>query len=290
MRHRLRYMRNAPDGNGSLARGDFYQVPMDGLLGGATGHRIWEVKTTPQYSLGTRLVYSDGRVFRYAKAGGTLITSYGCENSLQSAIARTSLTYSAAIGAKSVTFDTAVTDGICINGAGTTTAGLFSKDELVGGFIVIEKVIGNVDNCETRRITGNSAVTAIGSITVTFDDPLAVAVDTDEYACCMFSPYQNVQSSSYGNAQAVGVPCMIATVGQYLWIQTWGPCWVTTQPRVNTQLYDGQVVFRHDGTVDIQNDGEAIVQYAQHAGFVLSNAQGGHHSQGGAFIMLQICP
>ena len=286
---RTKYVRNAIDGNGTLFRGDIYQAPLAGKLGGTTGHRIWEVNAVAQYALGTRLVYPDGRVFRYALAGGTLITSYGCENALQTAVTRTYLTLGAAIGDTSVTFTVAVTDGSCILGANGD--GTIAKDALVGGYITIEKVIGNVDNTQTRRITGNTATSGGGTMTVTFDDPLAVAVVASaEYATCMFSPYANVQCSNYGHAQAVGVPCMIATVGQYLWIQTWGPCWVTTQPRVNTVIYDGQVVFRHDGTVDCPVYDDGTVRWAQHAGYVLSNARGGGHSTGGAFIMLQLSP
>ncbi|GAH44657.1 unnamed protein product, partial [marine sediment metagenome] len=39
---RAKWIRNAPDGNGTLFRGDVYQVPIKGLLGGTTGQRIWE--------------------------------------------------------------------------------------------------------------------------------------------------------------------------------------------------------------------------------------------------------
>ena len=288
MRHRLRNVRNATDGNGTLLRGDLYQVGIHDLLGGNSGHRIWEVSTIQNYSLGARFVSGDGRVFKYAKAGDTLITSYGCENALQTAVTRTYLTLGAAIGDTSVTFTVAATDGICeLGGPGD---GTIAEDALVGGYITIEKVIGNVDNTQTRMITANTATAAGGgSMTVTFDDPLAVAVVASaEYATCIFSPYANVQCSSYSHAQVVGVPCMIATIGQYLWIQTWGPCWVTTQPRVNTEIYDGQVVFRHDGTVDCPVYDDDTVKWAQHAGFILSNARGGGHSTGGAFIMLQI--
>ena len=285
---RLKHAQNAIDGNGTLLRGDLYQVGINDLLGGSSGHRIWESGTVKNYSIGARFTTGDGRVFRYAKAGGTLITGYGCENALQVAVARTYLTLGAAVGDTSVTFTVATTDGTCeIGGNGD---GSIAKDALVGGYIVIEKVIGNVDNVQQRMITGNTAVAAGGgTMTVTFDAPLAVAVVASaEYATCVFSPYYNVQCSSYGHAQAVGVACMIAAAGQYLWIQTWGPCWVITQPRVNTELYDGQVVFRHDGTVDCPVYDDGTVKWAQHAGFVLSNARGGGHSTGGAFIMLQI--
>ena len=288
---RLRNISNARTGyGGSAVKGSILYSTLGKRMGGSAGQKIYEAGTTQYYDIGSRLVSPDGRVFRYAKAGGTLVTSYGCENALQTAVTRTYLTVAAAAGATSVTFTVAATDGTCAlggNGDGSITV-----NALVGGYITIEKVIGNVDNTQTRMITGNTAVAAGGgTMTVTFDDPLAVAVAASaEYATCIFSPYYNVQSSTYGNAQTVGVPCMIAGTGQYLWIQTWGPCWVTTQPRVNTELYDGQVVFRHDGTVDVPQYDDGTVKWAQHAGFVLSNARGGGHSTGGAFIMLQISP
>jgi len=73
-----------------------------------------------------------------------------------------------------------------------------------------------------------------------------------------------------------------------LWIQTWGPCWISPQAAVSVGNTNRQVVFRHDGSLDEHDYSDAYTTKAQHAGFVLANAAGA--TQGAAFIMLQICP
>ena len=84
------------------------------------------------------------------------------------------------------------------------------------------------------------------------------------------------------------MPPIPATSGQYLWVQTWGPVWIAPQPEVSVGLYNRQVVFRHDGSIDEYDYLDAMTTKQQHCGFVLANAQAG--GQGAAFIMLQIAP
>ena len=81
MRHRLRYVRNAVDGNGTFFQEDIYQAPrIKGLLGGS-GQTIFEESVTQKYTIGTRLQTADGRVFHYCYAGAAITNNLkGCSN------------------------------------------------------------------------------------------------------------------------------------------------------------------------------------------------------------------
>ena len=275
---RAKWIRNAPDGNGTLFRGDIYQTYMEGLLGGTTGHRIWESGTTKNYSLGARFVTGDGRVFKYAKAGATLNTDMGCMSHDTQHVAYATIAHAAAIGDTTIVLDVAGSDGD--NGDGAIAA-----DELEGGYLII---FPHSDNSINRMILSNTVVAAEGGeMTLTLDAPLPVAltVDTD-HGECMASPYLDVRSTTGGTTSVVGIPCVAATVGQYLWIQTWGPVWIAPQAAVSVGTNNRQVVFRHDGSIDEHDYSDANVAKGQHAGFVIQNAAGG--GQGAAFIMLQI--
>jgi len=269
---------------GTTSKGVVIYSPLGERLGGSVGQTLGSTPSTTQYyDLGTRAVTGDGRVFRYAKAGATLISGYGCECYGSQHIAYATLTAATAAGGNSVTFSAAATDGPA--GGGASGDGAIAADEMKGGYIIIMDSDGT--SAQNRMITGNTVTAAGGgTITVTFDEPTYVALTTSDHVECMASPYRDVRSTTYGHASIVGVPTIPATVGQYLWIQTWGACWVTPQPRVSTELYQDQLVFRHDGTVDAHVYSDANVTQAQHAGFVLAHAHGG--GQGACFVMLQI--
>ena len=274
--------------DGSIVKGNLYQVRKGDLSGGTAGHLLRASGTTQRFDLGARLVTADGRVFRYAKAGGTLVSGYGCEPWNQAHIKRGQIAANAPIGVTSVVVDVAATDGIQTAHAGPSN-GVISKDELKGGYIAMEQIVGEVDNVQNRMILGNTATgVGGGEMTVKFDAPLDVALTVDtEYASCIASPYADVRSTTYGSAPCIGVPCVIGAAGHYLWIQTWGICWVVAQPRIGGQLYASQVVFRHDGTVDLHIYGDGNITCQQHGGFVVTEFKemtGGY----GAWVMLQI--
>jgi len=283
----LKHIENAVLDDGSLVKGNLYQVRKGDLYGGTAGHLLRASGTTQRFDLGARLVTADGRVFRYAKAGGTLVSGYGCEPWNQAHIKRGQIAANAPIGVTSVVVDVAATDGIQTAHAGPSN-GVISKDELKGGYIAMEQIVGEVDNVQNRMILGNTATgVGGGEMTVEFDAPLDVALTEDtEYASCIASPYADVRTTTY-NTGCIGVPCVIGAAGHYLWIQTWGMCWVTAQPRVGVEHGYCQLIFRHDGTVDTHLVTDASVAQQQHAGFLATGFKewtGGY----GAWVMLQI--
>jgi len=277
---RAKYIRNATDGNGTLLRGDIYQVGIPDLLGGDTGHRMWEVSTVQKYSIGARFVTPDGRVFRYAKAGGTLVVGQGAHNyETENYIRYAVLPAGVKAGSSTISLTVDAHDG-----AKATHNGSLAANELVGGYILVfDKTATN--HVVIRTVLSNTVVASGGGTTVVTVDapyPLALEIGTDA-AAAMASPYLNVQSNSVEVQCCVGVPTVPADSGEYFWLQTWGVCWIASAADVGTGISVHESFFGGNGALVLHGAGANL----QHAGFMISSrARDG--AQGETFIMLQI--
>jgi len=276
-------MQNAPDGNGTLFRGDMYQVPIMGRLGGVTGQRIWETNLVAQYTPGTRLVLGDGRVFRYAKASNIITRSDFGERfwGLSSDGIEDSTSQAQAVGDTSIVLP-------------TTTA--FTKDELRGGYVMIH-IAAHFQN---RGILGNDAMSG-NFITIYLSEPLTVAVGASQYTEVYPNPYNNVRDTfSMGDpngrySSVAGIPFIITSVANsYLWIQTWGPVFVNPHGALGvTTISDVRVVvFDMEGGISYDQDvrgflADSVSQH-QRAGFIINNQT--DSIAGSPVIMLQISP
>ena len=281
---RAKWIRNAPDGNGTLFRGDIYQVPMNGLLGGTTGQRIWETNLVAQYSPGTRLITEDGRVFRYAKASNVInVRHFGLK------------------------FWRKISDGIAAVAGGAssigdytvTLTGTATKNEYMGGYITIFST-----PVQTRMIVSNT-VTSGSTFVVTLAEPLTVAVGSGSTYCeALQCPYANVRltagpsggDSGDDYSSVAGIPYAItAAVNTYLWIQTWGPIWINPH---GASLADGvgggerKLVFDVEGSICIEDDVAhgpgADGDEHQIAGFIIDRSASG--VSGPPLVMLTISP
>lgn len=270
---RAKYIRNAPDGNGTLMRGDVYQVPIMGRLGGITGHRIWESKTTQQYALGTRLVTEDGRVFRYALSTAACTAGRGnvCSGTMGSNGIAGSTALAQVVGDTTITF----------------ASQTFAKDELKGGYLII-----HTSAVQNRYITGNTVCSG-SDVTITVAEPFSTLFAAAQYAEVCFNPYRFIQAPagpiSAGWAGVMGVPFMdIAASGSYFWLQTWGVCWLNPGPYGYGGEYGQRdMLFNPDGSLRNMSAWGVISDY-QKAGFIihLDTAAG----DGPPFCMLQISP
>jgi len=148
-----------------------------GLLEGKSEQGIHEVNTVQNYIIGSRRVKVDGRVFVYAKAGATLITDLGCKSYDTQHVAFTTIAKAAKALDTTVTIDVAAADG-------DAGIGLITKDELVGGYLIIFPK--GMNNSINRRIEANNAVLSAGksdaTIVATTDvdianDKLTVTID-----------------------------------------------------------------------------------------------------------------
>jgi len=249
----------------------------DSILG------LYTAETVQRYRIGTRYETDDGRVFRYTNASATLNTDLLAQTAVAQDVAYATVAASTAIGATSLTIDVGAADG-------PAAGGLIAEDYLVGGYVII---FPHSENSMNRLILGNTAVaTGGGECTLELDGPLNVATVVDvTHAECMASPYASVKASTTGDTARgfIGLPVVPATVGQYCWLQTWGPCWIAPQTDVGTGASNQQVVARYDGSIQAHDYTDTTYSdKQQHVGFVLSHATAG--TQGAPFIMLQISP
>ena len=212
--------------------------------------------------------------FVYAKAGGTLNTDLGAKNVARQAVAFNNVARAYDAGVTTVIVDVAATDG---DGSGN-----IAVNALVGGEILF---FPHSENSFSRGITSNTVVSGGGEMTIGLDSPTPVALtlDTDDMEL-MASPYYAVQSSTDAVATVMGIPTVAATIGQFLWLQVGGPNWIAPQTDVGAATLDFECVFRHDGSVELQDATTKLHQ--QHAGCVVAQAIG--DGQGAPFLMLQI--
>lgn len=239
-----------------------------------------EVSTVQNYLLGSRML-ENGKVFYYARAGGTLVPDFGVKNPTVQHISFAAVAAAAAL-ATTVVITVGIGDGLLANGA-------IAANELVGGHIVLYPV--GVTQHMVRRIVANTATIAGGgAMTITLDRPLSRLLGAGSNGEAMASEYFAVVNDLSNSTAVVGVAMMAATVGQFCWLQTWGPCWLSPTARVGAPALNNnrQVVFTTAGGIEIHDPANPIFEYAQHAGFVLATGPAG--AQGAPFFMLQLRP
>lgn len=239
---------------------------------------INEVSLVQQFPLGATMELADDSKFVYAKAGGTLNTDMGAKCFNTQHVSYGILAATSLIGSKNLSITVGATDGVLANGA-------IAADEMKGGYVV---VFPHTSNTFVRRISGNTPVAAGGGISIlTLDIPIPCTVDiTTDHAEAICSPYADVRTGIENTKSVVGIPTMPATVGQYLWLMKKGVGWLSPQAAVSVGNNNREVVFRHDGSLDIHSVTDANVVWAQHAGWVIANAAGG--GQGAPFVMFNI--
>jgi hypothetical protein len=229
----------------------------------------------PHYNLGDRVVLPDGRVFRYAKAGGDINCDYGCKFYEDEVETYRTVYTSGAVGDKSVTVD------------GSSHAAL-TKDELRGGYVIIYHT-GGGGYTQFRGIVGNDAAAANADFTIYLDAALDVAITAASTGIEVFyNPWADVRSgNSVGNAYSVaGRPARNASSGQYFWVQTWGPIWIAPSESFSTG-YNRGAYFDSDGSIHpaVAVGSLDSSDSTQYAGFLMNE---GYTT--GPLLMLQVCP
>lgn len=243
---------------------------------------IETVDTEQQYPLGT--IFRDGdRSYRYAYASGDVKPYWGVykpKKSNTNAVAPTQATGAGAIGSLTVTvtIDTEI---------GVLTTGVLSENELAGGYVVI----GNGSNQypQTRQIVSHVALaTTGGSLTLTLDRPLGVAVTAATTRIELIEcPYYCVKADGLGTGYEsyIGVAACVASSGQYFWVQTWGPVWITSDGNTCDSVGDRTLVWQSNGSVVSSND------VTMESGFLVAGFALDMSSVGGSnapFVFLQM--
>ena len=178
---------------------------------------VYEESSTQEYQLGTKLVYPDGRVFRYAKAGEALskalMTSAQENYAYCDAETQSTSGTSVEVGDIEITID-------------VTTGGTWTENNFAGGFIVntsgTATCIGDIYKVVANKITATDT-----KMKVQLETPIRVAWDASSVIYMMKNPYMDVEpfpTTPVGTA--TGIPLIDVTSGYYFWAQRGGyaPC------------------------------------------------------------------
>jgi len=228
------------------------------------GGTPYEADDVQKYPIGT-VLRTGLRTFVYAYANGTCnpeVMAYKAKKTNTVAVAPTQATAAAqaaaykgetlaagAAGSKyvTVTIDTEI---------GILTTGVLSANELAGGYIVIGN--GSGQHPQMRMIESHPALTTTGgSLTLKLDSPLTTAVTAATTTIeLMECPFYCVKADGSGGDYVtyIGVPTVVATSGQYLWIQTAGPAWITSNSNTCDSANDRMICVVGNGSVTSSND------------------------------------
>jgi hypothetical protein len=242
--------------------------------------------TIQQYDIGTKFEYN-GKVYFYAKAAGTVVPNMGAKVKNEQDTQQRAIQAIAAQYATSITVTTVSPDGPSYNGS-------FAKDYLKGGHVVVFPAVG-MTYTFCRGIVGNDVLAAAGTLKLYLDAPIPVALTTSGAAEINASPWAavvpNTATHVTDNLTACcGVPTLRTTTGTWLWVQTWGPCWVSPHSGVGAAASDLAAFFVGDGSLGQGHESTGISytigEIGQHAGWVMSEGHGG--GQAAPFVYLQI--
>jgi hypothetical protein len=227
--------------------------------------KIYTVSATKDdaFDIGDTVVLPDGREYVYCLSSGACYTGQG--NAIKNAIPATGIDYANNVAAAAAIGDTEV---VITNGSTVVQ----TLDGLRGGFILLKAASGSGNEAlQQRRIIGNSAAGLAADCTIYLDAPLTAALTTSSYAFCMPSPYSAVALASSGNEGIIGpAATYVSASGKYFFCQYKGRCWLAPQSTVGVTQYGREVVWRHDGSIQLRDYSSAIGgEYGQVAGYIV---------------------
>ena len=159
------------------------------------------------HQLGLLVHSNDGRVFRYAKAGGTTLV----RGNLQQASAEDTSNFQNLTATNVAAAATSVT---------TTSTVTLTANQLAGGFLVT--VSATTGAGQVARIAGHAAATA-AVVTINLDDPLVLATTGTLKIDMIPNPYSAVVvNPTTATSAPVGVCIHPITNAQFGWLQVRG--------------------------------------------------------------------
>jgi hypothetical protein len=240
--------------------------------------KVYEPSDSQLYEIATKWEYN-GRVYHYACASGTVGVNMGVKPYNHQDIGYSSIQAAAVAGATSIYVTTDTNDNY---------AGVASKNELKGGTVNIFDATG-AEYGFVAGIVGNPALAAYGTLRLDLDTPIPFALTTSDYAEAIASPWYKVTLGTgtviaQNVCSCCGVPAVRATTGQYLWVQTWGPCWVSPSATLGVGDNNRGAWFQADGSLTDQD--ASLANLGSYAGWVMANDHAA--GQGAPFVYLQI--
>lgn len=243
-----------------------------------------EVSTVQRYEIGARMQLGS-RVFHYAQAGGVIVPDHGAWVANEQDVPFRAIGAAAVAGARQIVVTIAANDGPAYDGS-------MPLNWLKGGTVVV--FVDGALRAFTRGILGNTLVAAPGGdMTLTLDAPIPEALDAADDAECIASPYRLVvdQGDTHlggGFSLLAGIASLPTVLNDYLWIQTWGPCWQTIAADVGEAIDRKLVIVNQHGLGFVGGDHAAYLNIGQVAGVVMGNSAAG--TQGAPFVNLMLDP
>lgn len=180
------------------------------IVAGGPGDQYTTTAAQAGHPLGSRMIFADGREFRYAKAGASTALAAGVMNqqTLNNANWDELVVPTArAIGDKAITLT---------NGSQAITVDYFAD-----GYLNVEDDAGEG---YLYTIKSNSAAAASAAITVNLYEGLQVAWTTSTTCGLFANPYAvTIIHPSPATAMLTGVSMCVVGTDDYGWLQTKGP-------------------------------------------------------------------
>ncbi len=183
-------------------------------LQGEPEQGILDMSATQKYPLGTRFAKNDGRVFRYTKAGATLIAG--------------DLIQSAALQGALTTVQSDLTPAVAAAGALEVTAAIKTteqpKDTFKDGWMAVTD--GDAANAMGDLYLIKSHPLSATNIVLTLHEPLKRAITVTSRLGLLGNIYKDVIQAPITTPTGciVGVCPTVVTDNYYFWLQTWGIC------------------------------------------------------------------
>lgn len=170
----------------------------------------YDSSTTQAHQLGARMADNYGRIFRYAKAGGSaLVAGNVVQGPAQVTTHQVMTPSAAAIDAVEVSATLGATNAVTAN-------------QYTDGFLVIDTTPGNG---YAYVIKSHPAAAASAACVFTLAEPLKVALTTSSRVSLVANAFNGViQAPTTLTGTPVGVAIHPAAAGEYTWIQTHGLC------------------------------------------------------------------
>jgi len=190
---------------------------MSSFSGGvqAAGLDLYESSATQVHRLGERIEATDGRIFRYARAGAAnLVAGNVLQAPAQVTTHKAMTPAAAAIGATQVTVTLGATNAV-------------TENQYADGYLIVAIAPGNG---YAYRISSHPAAAASATCVVTLAEPLNVALTTSSRCSFQSNAYNGVIQSPITTltGAVVGVAVVPALANEYCWIQTRGVAPVLT--------------------------------------------------------------
>lgn len=220
-----------------------------------SAQNLRKVSTTKVHRLGTIAETADGRIYRYARAGGANLTNGNLQINTTVVANHTNRTVAAAaaIGATKVSVN-----------LGATAA---TQDQYADGFLTVNDATGEGIQYGVQGNAANAGSLAC-DVLLFGDEPLqaALVASTSEVTLKKNNWADTILSATGQADLPVGVPNVTVTAGSYYWAQTGGECSVLADASTMTKGVELTISAATAGAVGLKDAaGEVKVGVASEA-------------------------